>query len=211
MSCCGGSESTPPRKSYLKVKKSTTYLSDKNSEAKIVFLGDAGVGKSSISQRFVNNKFSEHYEVTIGGAYLQQQLRLRGGKSLRLHLWDTGGEERFKAMTPFYYRDADAAVLVYDVTNIKSFWSLEYWVRELSEKAKREKLVIVLAGNKSDVSEKQVTTEQAQSFADAHSLMFFETSAKTGDGINELFKQLGEEVSKNILAPTSTMKERTSN
>lgn len=87
-------------------------------EYKIVLLGDATVGKSSIAQRFCKDVFEEVYEVTIGGAYLQKSLTLKNGKKIKIHLWDTGGAERFKAMAPLYYRDAVGALLVYDVSNI---------------------------------------------------------------------------------------------
>jgi len=171
-------------------------------ESKVVFLGDAGVGKSSICQRYVNNKVSETYEVTIGGAYLQQKVTLKNGMIMRLHLWDTGGEERFKAMTPLYYRDANAAILVYDVTDMKSFKSLEDWVRELDSKVKQENLTLVMAGNKCDVddSQRKVSYDVAKRFADNNSMMFFEVSALKGTSISEMFKTMSEEIFKNLPA-----------
>ena len=80
-------------------------------------LGDAAVGKSSIAQRFIKDLFDDKYEVTIGGAYLQKSLTLGNGKKLKVHLWDTGGAERFKSMAPLYYRDALGALLVYDISD----------------------------------------------------------------------------------------------
>ena len=129
-------------------KKNTLRMQNNNSqkplECKVVFLGDSGVGKSSISQRYCNNIFSDSHEVTIGGAYLQNQIVLKNGKPLKMHLWDTGGEERFRAMAPLYYRDANAAILVYDVSDAKSFSSIEFWLKELENLVKQENMVFYL-------------------------------------------------------------------
>mmetsp|Transcript_35395 Transcript_35395/g.41281 ORF Transcript_35395/g.41281 Transcript_35395/m.41281 type:complete len:197 (+) Transcript_35395:33-623(+) len=167
----------------------------KTLDCKAVFLGDAGVGKSSIGQRFVHNKFSTTYEVTIGGAYMEQRLQLNSGDSLKFHLWDTGGEERFRAMTPMYYRDASAAILVYDITEINSFKSLSYWIKELEEKVRKDNIVLVLAGNKADMtSKRQVQYEEAEKLARDNNMIFYEVSAKMGDGVQELFKAMGERI-----------------
>mmetsp|Transcript_36995 Transcript_36995/g.43214 ORF Transcript_36995/g.43214 Transcript_36995/m.43214 type:complete len:198 (+) Transcript_36995:32-625(+) len=166
-------------------------------DCKAVFLGDAGVGKSSIGQRFVNNKFSTNYEVTIGGAYMEQRIQLDSGNFLKFHLWDTGGEERFRAMTPLYYRDASAAILVYDITEQASFQSLNYWLKELDEKVKKDNMVLVLAGNKCDMTEKrQVAKEAAEKLAGDYDMIFFEVSAKGGDGVQEMFKAMAERIAR---------------
>lgn len=166
-------------------------------DCKAVFLGDAGVGKSSIGQRFVSNKFSTNYEVTIGGAYMEQRVQLDSGNYLKFHLWDTGGEERFRAMTPLYYRDASAAILVYDITEMASFQSLSYWIKELDEKVKKDNMVLVLAGNKCDMNEKrQVFQDQAEKMAKENNMLFFEVSAMRGDGVPEMFKAMAERISK---------------
>lgn len=189
MGCAQSEESKPGLSKKLKVD------GPRNIDCKAVFLGDAGVGKSSVGQRFVNNKFSTNYEVTIGGAYMEQRLQLSSGDFLKFHLWDTGGEERFKAMTPMYYRDASAAILVYDITDQSTFRGLNYWIKELDEKVKKDNLVLVLAGNKSDMSAKrQVLYEEAEKMAREHNMIFYEVSAKMGDGVQELFKAMGERI-----------------
>lgn len=195
MSCCNSKDQTQKPKPLPGPRNK-----DSTAECKVVFLGDSAVGKSSISQRFCKNIFTGEHEVTIGGAYIQQKVQLKNGSSLKLHLWDTGGEERFRAMAPLYYRDANAAVLVYDVSNKQSFDSIKYWLNELDSKVKQDGLVLALAGNKSDLpeSKRQVNTLNAKSFAENNKMIFTETSAKTGEGVNALFQMLSEEIAKKI-------------
>ena len=116
-------------------------------EIKIVLLGDPAVGKSSLVQRFCSDKFEEKYKTTIGGAYLQKEVKLKNGHILKLHIWDTSGQEKFRAMADLYYKDAVAAILVYDVSNPETLDSLEYWIKELNEKV-GENIIISIAGNK---------------------------------------------------------------
>lgn len=197
----GGCQSKDPSPKKDKLNTGSKSKGDGNcAECKVVFLGDSAVGKSSISQRFCKNIFTGEHEVTIGGAYIQQKVQLKNGASLKLHLWDTGGEERFRAMAPLYYRDANAAVLVYDVANKQTFDSIKYWLNELDSKVKQDGLVLALAGNKCDLpeSKRQVTTLTAKNFAESNKMIFAETSAKTGDGVNSLFQQLSEEISRKI-------------
>jgi len=99
-------------------------------EAKIVLLGDSGVGKSSIAQRYCRNSFSDNYDVTIGGAYMQHTLNIKN-IIVKLHIWDTGGSDRFRSLVSMYYRDAVAAIVCYDLTNEKSFQSVNYWANEM--------------------------------------------------------------------------------
>jgi small GTP-binding protein len=200
MGACGSKQDASPKKSGLNTGKGKLQDSGSTAECKVVFLGDSAVGKSSISQRFCKNIFTGEHEVTIGGAYIQQKVQLKNGSFLKLHLWDTGGEERFRAMAPLYYRDANAAVLVYDVSNKQTFDSIRYWLNELDTKVKQDGLVLALAGNKCDLpeSKRQVTLINAKSFAENNKMIFAETSAKTGDGITVLFQSLAEEITKKV-------------
>ena len=196
---CANTKPESPKKGLNTGNKNPKNL-DSNLECKVVFLGDTAVGKSSIFQRFCKNIFTDDLPNTIGGAYMQQKVTLKKGISLKMHLWDTGGEERFRAMAPLYYRDANAAVLVYDVSNKASFDSIQYWLNELDSKVKQDGLVLALAGNKCDLpdNKKQVTTLSAKGLAENHKLIFTETSAKTGEGVNTLFNLLSEEIAKKI-------------
>lgn len=127
-------------------KKSLEKTENKKNtiEVKVVLLGDQSVGKSSISQRYVKNVFTGTHVATVGGAYLQQKVVLNNGVAIKLHLWDTGGQERFRSMTNLYYRDANAAILTYDITNEQSFTSLDFWLKELKYKIDNEGMILCL-------------------------------------------------------------------
>ena len=186
-----------PKKKELNLRKSNSLEEKKKEnldEIKVVLLGQAAVGKSSIVQRFYSDKFDEKYKLTIGGAYLLKEVKLKNGHILKLHLWDTGGQEKFRAMAGLYYKDAVAAILVYDVSNPESLDSLEYWVKELNENAS-ENIVISIAGNKCDLpnEEKKITYNHGKQFCkDNNVTIFYETSAKSGFGVKDLFTTLAQ-------------------
>ena len=176
----------------LNVAGQTKKAESKELEIKICLLGDVSVGKTSIASRFCKNSFNENYINTIGGAYQQQNIVLNNGAKIKLHIWDTSGQDRFRSMTNLYYRDAQVAILTYDVTNEQSLESLNYWLNELNDKVEIDNMVLCLAGNKNDVdaNEKRVPTAKGKLFAEEHNMIFFETSAKTGAGVKELFQAI---------------------
>jgi small GTP-binding protein len=159
MGACGTSKNgAKPSEDQIKIRSQIPAEKEQSKpiEAKIVLLGDQNVGKSSIAQRYCKNLFTGQHVATIGGAYLQQKVILNNGVTIKYHIWDTGGQERFRSMANLYYRDASAAILTYDISNEKSFESLNYWVEELKYKFDHEKLVLCLAGNKCDVEDRKV-------------------------------------------------------
>lgn len=167
MGSCGGNK-TPQKNDTedINIRKSMQEKdNNKAIEAKIVLLGDQNVGKSSIAQRFCKNIFTGQYVVTIGGAYLQQKIVLSNGVTLKLHIWDTGGQERFRSMANLYYRDASAAIITYDIGSEKTYQGINYWVEELKSKSDQDKIVLALAGNKCDKDSKdrEVQTNTAKS------------------------------------------------
>ena len=193
MGCNNSKGKQENKKADLKIKKVEKDIGGgKEYEVKICLLGDVAVGKTSIASRFCKNIFNENYVNTIGGAYQQQNIMLENNVKMKLHVWDTSGDERFKSMTNLYYRDAQVAILTYDVSNMQTFEGLDYWLKELSDKVNKDNMLLFLAGNKCDVdsSMKKVPVSKAKEFAERNNMFFYETSAKTGVGVKELFRAI---------------------
>ena len=153
---------------------------------KIIFLGDQYVGKSSILNRFYQDKFEPDYQATIGLDFHSKNVEIKG-TTIRLLLYDTAGQEKFKSLIPMYIRDANIIIVVYDITNKDSFIHTEHWVNETKD-LKREDAIFVLVGNKIDLDENRaVGHKEAEDFAAEKRFLFHEVSAKTGDEVQELF------------------------
>jgi len=159
---------------------------------KLVLLGDASVGKSSILMRFLQNKFSEGIETTVGAAFSTKTIESRN-RPVKFEIWDTAGQERFRSLAPMYYRGASSAVVVYDQTNPVTFERAQEWVRQVMQTSTNPNIVIALAANKADlVDQRKVEVEKAQAFADREGLLLMETSAMTGRNIARLFEAIAE-------------------
>ncbi|XP_065833864.1 ras-related protein Rab-5C-like [Oscarella lobularis] len=162
---------------------------------KLVLLGESAVGKSSLVLRFVKGQFHEYQESTIGAAFLTQTVCLEE-TTVKFEIWDTAGQERYHSLAPMYYRGAQAAIVVYDVTNQDTFARAKNWVKELQRQASPN-IVIALSGNKADLSNKRmVDYEEAQAYADDNGLLFMETSAKTAMNVNEIFLAIAKKLPK---------------
>ena len=154
---------------------------------KIIFLGDQCVGKSSILNRFYQDKFEPDYQATIGLDFHSKNVEINGS-SVRLLLYDTAGQEKFKSLIPMYIRDANIIIVVYDISNKDSFTHTEHWVNETKD-LKREDAIFVLVGNKIDLEDKRaVTKKEGEDFAIEKGFLFYEVSAKTGEQVAELFE-----------------------
>ncbi|CAN6347263.1 unnamed protein product [Urochloa humidicola] len=149
------------------------------------------VGKTSLVLRYVNNVFSDKQEATVQASYLTKRLVVEG-VPITLSIWDTAGQEKFHALGPIYYRDADAALLVYDITDSDTFLRVTKWVKELKQMASKD-IVMAIAANKSDlVRLKNIDTQDAVSYAESIGASLFVTSAKAGTGIDDVFSDIAK-------------------
>jgi len=162
---------------------------------KLVLLGESSVGKSSLVLRFVKGQFLDFQESTIGAAFLTQTVCLND-TTVKFEIWDTAGQERYHSLAPMYYRGAQAAIVVFDITNAESFDKAKAWVSELQRQGSPN-IVIALAGNKSDLANKRsVATANAQAYADENGCLFMETSAKSNVNVTELFVAIAKKLPK---------------
>jgi len=172
-------------------------MSKKTLNYKLVLLGDAAVGKSSSVERFVKNEFFEFQQPTIGAAFLTQTVPL-DDVIVKFEIWDTAGQERYRSLAPMYYRGAAAALVVYDITVHDSFTGAKTWIEELQRQGSAD-IVIGLAGNKCDLeSKREVPEQEARKYAQENKCLFFETSAKSGQNVNEIFTQIATKLPKNV-------------
>lgn len=215
----------------------TAAAAKPSSSVKLVLLGEAAVGKSSLVLRFVNNDFQENKEPTIGAAFLTQKCNLPH-RTIKFEIWDTAGQERFASLAPMYYRNAQSALVVYDITKPTSLVKARHWVAELQRQASPG-IVIALVGNKLDLSSsmdgetsasstnntantpsgtdgdvegdapaatetedtaaddgdaRKVSTEEGRGYAEEEGLLFFETSAKSGHNVQEVFTAIANAI-----------------
>ena len=165
---------------------------------KIIILGDSGVGKTSLMNQFVSNKFSSQYKATIGADFLTKEITI-DDKNVTLQIWDTAGQERFQSLGVAFYRGADCCMLVYDTTSVKTFDNLESWRDEFLIQAgprDPEKFPFVVVGNKVDMEDRQVQTTKATTWCQQQgNIPFFESSAMSNKNVIEAF----EEVARNAL------------
>ncbi|GAM19981.1 hypothetical protein SAMD00019534_031560 [Acytostelium subglobosum LB1] len=160
---------------------------------KIVIIGDSAVGKSNLLNRFTRNEFTEKTKATIGVDFGTKSIEI-DGKVVTAQCWDTAGQERFRAVTSGYYRGAVGAMIVYDITSKISFKNVTRWLNELRENAEPD-ILIMMVGNKSDLeTSREVSTQEAQSFAQSNKISFLETSALNSNNVNQAFERLLKDI-----------------
>ena len=172
---------------------------------KLVFIGDPGVGKTCIISRFLKGTFDADQITTVGASYASKTIKIsETNESLTLDIWDTAGQEKYRSLTRIFFQGAKLAILVYDITRKDSFENLKnVWLKELKDHADKN-VVLGVAGNKSDLYEKEEVPEQeAREYAKSIGAIFCLTSAQTNSGIEELFEEMG----KKFLDPNSTINE----
>ena len=157
---------------------------------KVTLIGESSVGKTCIINKYCKNVFTTAVDSTLGANYSQKKL-IRNGQKIRLDLWDTAGEEKYRAIGRHFYKEAYIVCLVYDITNKESFENLKtIWYPELKEYGEEYKIVAVI-GNKLDLYlEEKVTEEEGQNYANELNAVFKRTSALEGVGLEELFNEL---------------------
>jgi small GTP-binding protein len=159
---------------------------------KVVFLGEGRVGKTSIGKRWAEDTFDSATRSTVAAGFFEKTLITKDGRSLKIMLMDTAGQEEFHSLAPIYYKDAHAALLVFSIIDEGGFQRMQQWRSELIS-SRGPDIKIIVVGNKLDMSKSRVIRqEDAQKFATTIGSQYFEVSAKTGQGIDLLFAHLGE-------------------
>ena len=155
---------------------------------KFIIVGNSAVGKSCLLLRFDEDRFQPIHDVTVGVTFSIKMVQI-DGQDVKVQIWDTAGQEIFRSITRSYYRDSACAIIVYDITDRTSFEKVEDWIRDVRNLAPPE-CVLVLFGNKLDLAaQRDVATEEGQDLADKHGLIFFETSASTGENVAKAFNE----------------------
>ena len=159
-------------------------------ELKLVFTGQSNVGKTSLLDRYIRNRYSEHMIATIGASFCHKDVKYKG-KCIRLSLWDTAGQERYNSLAPMFYRAANAALLVFDVSNRESFEQLEYWRNEIVQHSQNNNILLTVVANKIDLRDISVVSEtEARSWAKQHNAVYLECSPKNDINVTLLFEQI---------------------
>jgi small GTP-binding protein len=174
-------------------KHSCENMAD-NPTFRYIIIGDTEVGKSSILLQFTEQQFNSEHDMTIGVEMGSKTVKV-GGKNVKLEIWDTAGQESYLAITRSYYRGADGCMLVFDLTNRKSFENLSMWLSEARQNSNNPNLVILMLGNKADlVDNRQVSYAEANSFAEANALQYIEVTAKSYESVQTAFIKSAEDI-----------------
>ena len=155
---------------------------------KIVLVGDSGVGKTNLLTRFSKNEFNLESRTTIGVEFATRTITTESGDVIKAQIWDTAGQDRYRAIASSYYRGAMGALLVYDITKLKSFENIEKWLQELRDNG-QPNMALMLIGNKTDLAKmREVKTEDAATYAEKEQMAILETSALDSTNVNFAFE-----------------------
>lgn len=162
-------------------------------KCQLLIIGDSTVGKTSILSRYTEGSFSPNYLATVGIDFFTKD-EVFNGKIVRIKIWDTAGQERYKALTQGFFRNAHGILIVYDVTNAETFDNLKYWVQSIhTHLGEKGNVKVIIIGNKIDLS-REIKREDAEKFAEENNYKYFETSALSGEGIEESITYLVKQV-----------------
>ncbi|XP_028391902.1 ras-related protein Rab-22A-like [Dendronephthya gigantea] len=177
---------------------------DSMREIKVCLLGDTGVGKSCLVLRFVSDRFEDRSKPTIGASFMSKMF-VADEQVYKFQIWDTAGQERYRSLAPLYYRDASAAIVVYDITNQSSFFALKDWIKEIKRYGPNE-CVVAIAGNKCDLEDqREIATESAREYAESVEAIFAETSALSARNVQELFIEISRRLPQPNYEKVSTL------
>ena len=164
-------------------------------KCQLLIIGDSTVGKTSILSRFANGIFNSNYLATVGlDSFTKDEII--DDKTVRIKIWDTAGQERYKSLTKGFFRNAEGVMLVYDVTNSETYENLKFWLQSIKNNTSPDmgEIPIILIGNKIDCEDREVKLEEAENFWKEQGYPYFETSAKTGENIDNTIKYLVKKV-----------------
>ena len=159
---------------------------------KVVLVGESGVGKTSIIAQYIDQTFQEDLQTSTGGTFSTKTVSC-DGKLLKFEIWDTAGQEQYRSLSKMFYKEANAALMVYDITRKRTFIDLkEFWYEQIKDCSPVD-IMLVIVGNKSDLIDKEeVNEEEVRNYAKEINAMFFSTSAKNYEGINNLFEEIAK-------------------
>ena len=160
----------------------------------ILLLGDMAVGKTCLINRYTNGVFKEEYISTVGFDYNLKQEEINN-KTVLVKLWDTAGQERFKTLTPSFLRNAEGVIIVFDVTSQDSFDNVKGWINSIKSNLGEKIIPIIIVGNKIDMENmREISKEDGKKIASENDFKYFETSAKTGIGVDEAIKEIVNQI-----------------
>ena len=167
---------------------------DYDKTCQFLLLGDTEVGKTCLINRYTNGVFREEYISTVGIDFYTKQEEINN-KTVQVKLWDTAGQERFKTLTPSFLRNAEGVIIVFDVTSQDSFDNVKGWINSVKSNIGENVIPIIIVGNKIDMENmREISKEDGNKTASENGFKYFETSAKTGKGVDEAFKELVNQI-----------------
>ena len=157
----------------------------------LLVIGDFSVGKTSLITRYTKGTFKEEYLATVGLDY-HTKIEDINNQTIQIKLWDTAGQERFKSLTQNLFRNAEGVLLVFDITKNETFYGLKDWISSIKKNIDSQSIFmpIIILGNKIDLEGREVSTEEAEKFAKENNYKYFETSAKTGEGVDNAIREM---------------------